>query len=156
LKTPSFTRVTPVRKIVNINEGWRFLKAAIPVETAMVYAPQGEAVTLVDLDDDPNSVTFEIDKFSTFALAYSDVELTGEIEGEEEPEIPTPELVAGDANGDGEVDFVDAVVVLKHDAGVSILSGDNLAAADTNGDEEVDFVDAIQILKYDCGLISAF
>jgi len=123
---------------------------------SFIHMHNGEAVTLVDLDDDPNTVTFEIDKFSTFALAYSDVELTGEIEGEEEPEIPTPELVAGDANGDGEVDFVDAVVVLKHDAGVSILSGDNLAAADTNGDEEVDFVDAIQILKYDCGLISAF
>ena len=35
-----------MRKITNINEGWRFLKAAIPVDTAMAYAAQGEAVTL--------------------------------------------------------------------------------------------------------------
>jgi len=42
-----------------------------------VHMHNGEPTTLVDLDDDPNTVTFEIDKFSTFALAYSDVELTG-------------------------------------------------------------------------------
>ena len=35
-----------MRKITNINEGWRFLKAAIPVEQAMQYAARGEAVTL--------------------------------------------------------------------------------------------------------------
>ena len=35
-----------MRKILNINEGWRFLKADVPVETAMVYAQRGEAVTL--------------------------------------------------------------------------------------------------------------
>ena len=65
-------------------------------------------------------------------------------------------VTIGDANGDGDVDFADAIVVLKHDAGVSTLTGDKLKAADTNGDGEVDFVDAIQILKYDCDLISSF
>ncbi|MBR0207065.1 MAG: glycoside hydrolase family 2 protein [Clostridia bacterium] len=35
-----------MRNILNINEGWRFLKAAVPVETAMAYADRGEAVTL--------------------------------------------------------------------------------------------------------------
>ncbi len=35
-----------MRKITALTEGWRFLKAAIPVETAMQYAPQGEAVTI--------------------------------------------------------------------------------------------------------------
>ncbi len=35
-----------MRKIVNINEGWRFLKAAIPLEQALTYAPRGEAVSL--------------------------------------------------------------------------------------------------------------
>ena len=35
-----------MRKITSIHEGWRFLKAAIPVDTAMAYAAQGEAVTL--------------------------------------------------------------------------------------------------------------
>ena len=47
---------------------------------SFIHMHKGEAITLVDLDDDPNTVTFEIDKFSTFALAYSDVELVGEVE----------------------------------------------------------------------------
>jgi len=65
-------------------------------------------------------------------------------------------VTIGDANGDGDVDFTDAIVVLKHDAGVFTLTGDKLKAADTNGDGEVDILDAIRILKYDCGLISSF
>ena len=35
-----------MRKITNINRGWRFLKAAIPVAQAIEYAAQGEAVDL--------------------------------------------------------------------------------------------------------------
>ncbi len=35
-----------MRKITNINEGWRFLKAAMPPATAIAFAPQGEAVSL--------------------------------------------------------------------------------------------------------------
>ena len=65
-------------------------------------------------------------------------------------------VTVGDANGDGDVDFADAIVVLKHDAGITTLTGDKLTAADVNGDGDVDFVDAIQILKYDGGLISSF
>ena len=47
---------------------------------SFIHMHKGEAITLVDLDDNPNTVTFEVDKFSTFALAYSDVELVGEVE----------------------------------------------------------------------------
>ncbi len=35
-----------MRKITKLNEGWRFLKAAIPAESAVQYAARGEAVTL--------------------------------------------------------------------------------------------------------------
>ncbi|MBE6998291.1 MAG: glycoside hydrolase family 2 protein [Ruminococcaceae bacterium] len=35
-----------MRNITNIDGGWRFLKAAIPVQTAMAYAAQGERITL--------------------------------------------------------------------------------------------------------------
>ena len=47
---------------------------------SFVHMHNGEPVTLVDLDDDPDTVTFEVDKFSTFALTYSDVELTEDTE----------------------------------------------------------------------------
>lgn len=43
---------------------------------SFVHMHNGVATTLVDLDDDPNTVTFEIDRFSTFALAYTDEELS--------------------------------------------------------------------------------
>ena len=35
-----------MRKITTLSGGWRFLKAAVPVETAMQYAAQGESVKL--------------------------------------------------------------------------------------------------------------
>ena len=35
-----------MRKILNLTRGWRFLKAAIPVQTAVEYAERGETVTL--------------------------------------------------------------------------------------------------------------
>ena len=35
-----------MRKITTLKEGWRFLKAAVPAETALEYAQKGEAVTL--------------------------------------------------------------------------------------------------------------
>ena len=70
--------------------------------------------------------------------------------------IPKKSTTIGDANGDGEVDFVDAILVLKHDAGISELNEEILQSVDTNGDGRVDFADAILILKYDAGLISEF
>ncbi|MBR3967814.1 MAG: leucine-rich repeat protein [Clostridia bacterium] len=45
---------------------------------SVVHVHCGEVVTLTDLDDDPNTVTFEIDKFSTFAIAATDTELVAE------------------------------------------------------------------------------
>ena len=59
-----------------------------------VHMHNGEPTTLVDLDNDPNTVTFEIDKFSTFALTYSDVELTGVTE------TPTASIAYDEATGE--------------------------------------------------------
>ena len=64
-----------LRITMNIPEEYRGHK-----HYSFIHMHKGEAVTLVDLDDNPDTVTFEIDKFSTFALAYSDVELVGEVE----------------------------------------------------------------------------
>ena len=58
----------------------------------------------------------------------------------------------GDVNGDGVVDNLDAVAVLKHDAGIKELSADELKAADANGDGVVDNSDATMILKEDAGI----
>ncbi len=70
--------------------------------------------------------------------------------------LKNEELLLGDVNGDGEVDFADGIRILKHDVGLIDLTGDALVTGDVNGDGEVDFADAILVLKFDVGLISSF
>lgn len=63
-------------------------------------------------------------------------------------ELPTPDpAVTGDVNGDGMVTVDDAILVLRHVAGLDALTGDSLTLADANGDKAVDVNDAIVILK---------
>ncbi len=73
-----------------------------------------------------------------------------------ERKINLDDIVTGDVNGDGEVDFADGILILKHDVGLSTLTEEKLIAGDVNGDGEVDFSDAILVLKYDVGLIKTF
>ena len=47
---------------------------------SLVHVHCGEVVTLTDLDNDPNTITIEVDKFSTFALATTNEELVDEAE----------------------------------------------------------------------------
>lgn len=46
---------------------------------SVVHIHCGEVTVLTDLDDDPNTVTFEIDKFSTFVLTATDETLAEEV-----------------------------------------------------------------------------
>jgi len=62
-----------IRVVIDIPKEYRGHK-----HYSFVHVHNGEVVTLVDLDNNPNTVTFEIDKFSTFALVYTDEELTEE------------------------------------------------------------------------------
>ncbi len=61
----------------------------------------------------------------------------------------------GDANGDGVVDNVDAVHILRYDAGLTDGVVDAVAA-DVNGDGELNSIDAATILRYDAGIIGFF
>ncbi len=62
----------------------------------------------------------------------------------------------GDANLDGNIDYLDAMTVLRADAELIELTDEQLIAADVNGDGSVDSLDAILILRYDAGLIENF
>lgn len=58
----------------------------------------------------------------------------------------------GDANGDGVVDYVDAIWILRYDAGPLTseqLDQLNLSVCDVSGDGVIDYVDAILVLRYD-------
>ena len=46
LKTNYIKEILSMRKITVLKEGWKFLKADLPVETAMEYAARGETVTV--------------------------------------------------------------------------------------------------------------
>lgn len=59
---------------------------------SFVHMHNGIPTTLVDLDDDPNTITFETDRFSTFALMFDD-------EGNDEPKY-TASITS---NGNGKI-----------------------------------------------------
>lgn len=58
----------------------------------------------------------------------------------------------GDVNNDGQVDNLDAAMILKYDAGITDLSDTQKQAADVNSDGYVDNLDATKILKEDAGI----
>lgn len=59
------------------------------------------------------------------------------------------EQSTGDANEDGAVDILDALMVLKHNAGWNVLINDS--SADMNGDGKLDTLDVLTILQREAG-----
>ncbi len=80
-----------------------------------------------------------------YLMTLSEIEVYGLTEQGEVTEL-------GDANGDGEIDNIDAAAVLKYDAGIT----EEIGNADVNGDGEINNIDAALILKYDAGIIEKF
>ncbi len=60
--------------------------------------------------------------------------------------------VFSDVNGDGAIDNLDAVMVLRSDAGINPLTAEQAARADVNGDGVADNLDASFLIRYDAGL----
>lgn len=65
-------------------------------------------------------------------------------------------LLMGDADGDGKVNNVDAMLVLQYAVGLKEAGTLNLDVCDVSGDGKVNNVDAMKILQYAVGLISKF
>lgn len=64
-----------------------------------------------------------------------------------------PQVTVGDINGDGEVDIIDAGIIVQYANGINTnLSEKQLQAADVNGDGEVDIIDAGMIVQYANGI----
>ena len=59
----------------------------------------------------------------------------------------------GDADGSGEVDYLDAMIVLQYHTGIVGDDALDLTACDVDGSGEVDYVDAMMILQYHTGVI---
>ena len=71
-------------------------------------------------------------------------------------EIESSTFTLGDVIEDDKVDFLDAIVVLRHDAEIIQLTDNQMKAAEVNKDSKVDFLDAIMILRYDAEIIDSF
>jgi hypothetical protein len=63
-----------------------------------------------------------------------------------------PKLKAGDANGDGKVDYKDAMLVLRASVGLEKLDEDGKTAGDVDGNNKLDYKDAMKILRASVGL----
>ena len=74
--------------------------------------------------------------------------------GEKDPNF-NPDGLKGDADGSGEVDYVDAMIVLQYHTGVVGNDALDLTVCDVDGSGEVDYVDAMMILQYHTGVIGA-
>lgn len=61
-------------------------------------------------------------------------------------------VLAGDVNGDGNVNSIDAALILKYSAGSINFTEAQLSAGDYNGDGNVNSIDAAMILKKIAGL----
>ena len=66
-----------------------------------------------------------------------------------------PTMRVGDVNGDNEIDFRDAQLIMQYEAGLISLTDEQKSAADINKDGEIDFFDAQLIMMYEAGLISS-
>jgi hypothetical protein len=73
----------------------------------------------------------------------------------EETSVPSPTLSPGDANGDGHIDIIDALVTAQYYVGLQ-PSHFYIEEADVNEDAVVDIVDALLIARYYVGLIPGF
>ncbi|MBN2440934.1 MAG: DUF3160 domain-containing protein, partial [Spirochaetales bacterium] len=69
--------------------------------------------------------------------------------------LPAQSVLYGDANSNGTVDIIDALLLAQYDVGLPNIVI-NAEASDVSGDGTVDIVDALLIARYYVGIISIF
>ncbi len=65
---------------------------------------------------------------------------------------PTMSGLMGDANSDGRIDIIDALLIAQYYVGLPVIIDGN--AADTNCNGTLEIVDALLVAKYYVGLVS--
>ena len=69
------------------------------------------------------------------------------------PRSAAAESIAGDVDGDGVVDSIDAFLLLQLHAGIIGIGQPYSEKADVNNDQSVNAIDAARILQFHAGLI---
>ena len=62
----------------------------------------------------------------------------------------------GDANCDGEVDNIDAMLIARYDVGLTTADQIHVDVCDVNGDGDVDNIDSMLVARYDVGYTSKY
>lgn len=132
------------------------------VETATVsYSNDGETFTVADARESLSmktntqyySLTLQFN--DTFTARYVKVSFACSkfLIGLGEVTVRTSaKYTLGDVNGDGNVNSIDAALILKYSAGSVDFTETQLLAGDFNGDGSVNSIDAAMILKKSAGL----
>jgi hypothetical protein len=103
----------------------------------------------------------EVDEFYVYNRAISTSEVADLANSQTitpEPtatSTPAPTVDLGDANGDGAIDIVDALLIAQYYVGLD-PAGFIPGNADTNCDGSIDIVDALLVAQYYVGLITSF
>ena len=74
---------------------------------------------------------------------------------DELPIIPAPVKpvgIRGDADGNGIINYMDALLVLRHSVGLEVLTGDAVECCDVDRSGDLSYMDALLILRYSVGL----
>lgn len=106
--------------------------------------------TVLEVANFLSAKTYSVTKADSTTVSTSDLLATGykyNIDG-----IIYNVVVKGDVNGNGIVDSLDALKILKYDVGSTELKNEYLNAADVNNTETADSLDALKILRFDVNL----
>lgn len=102
------------------------------------------------------NVAEDVELDTTIPITIEIVQFTNYPNGGEETPIPyytvsgaveIPSFTIGDINNDGIINASDAIMIMRHALGSSVLTGTALLAADINGDGAVNATDAILIMR---------
>ncbi len=88
------------------------------------------------------------------ATGHSYVDGVCEHCGKADPDAPV--VLMGDANGDGVVNYLDAMLIAQYYVGAISDEDLNLNAADVNGDGVINYLDAMMVAQFYVGYIDSF
>lgn len=139
---------------------WRY--NAVNVGDPYDYADDGTYFSSRALDEEPIDtvvITVKAGDLVRIDVGCSDAEWnipSGTVTITASFEAAAAAVVMGDANGDGEINYLDAMLVAQYYVGDIAEDSMSLAAADVNADGEVNYLDAMMIAQYYVGDIDSF
>lgn len=115
------------------------------------------AVLILLLPQTASATEYTSIKSSVVSAPSQTVVLQATRNDNELPPMPLPgqqKKLRGDADGNGLVNYMDALLVLRHSIGLEHLSDATITLCDVDGKKNLSYMDALMILRYSIGLIS--